>query len=166
MLASAKEHIICDIDGTIADLTHRLHYIKPEPGGKKDWRSFHANVIHDTPYRDVLEIMFALQTLNDTFHSKRKVWLVSGRMEYTRKDTEEWLDEYLWPWFDIAGLFMRPTDDYRDDAEIKEEILDTVLIPAGVTPETTLAVLDDRDRVVAMWRRRGFRVLQVAHGDF
>jgi len=29
-----------------------------------------------------------------------------------------------------------------------------------------LCVLDDRNRVVAMWRRRGFRVLQVANGDF
>ena len=35
--------IICDIDGTSADLGHMLNHIQKKP---KDWDSFHAGVIH------------------------------------------------------------------------------------------------------------------------
>ena len=58
---------------------------------------------------------------------------------------------------------MRAERDYRADDAVKEEILERDL---KLTPDEELCVLDDRDRVVAMWRRRGVRVLQVAQGDF
>ena len=38
--------IIVDIDGTIADCSHRLHYIK---GEKKDWNSFFKAAGKDKP---------------------------------------------------------------------------------------------------------------------
>ena len=44
--------IVCDIDGTIANLSHRLHFIQPEEGGKKDWDSFFAGVSDDEPKCD------------------------------------------------------------------------------------------------------------------
>ena len=36
-----QKAIIVDIDGTIGDLSHRLHHIK-NPEGKKDFDKFHA----------------------------------------------------------------------------------------------------------------------------
>ena len=38
--------IICDIDGTLADLHHRLHHIK---NGNKNWDAFFAEVKDDLP---------------------------------------------------------------------------------------------------------------------
>ena len=37
--------IIVDIDGTIADVRHRLHHVKD---GKKDWNAFHAELHRST----------------------------------------------------------------------------------------------------------------------
>jgi len=167
-------NIICDIDGTLADATHRLHYIQNKP---KDWTSFFAQVRNDAPHDDIRWIVDQLYFNPDSGENSVNLHLVSGRPERTREDTVTWLrDMLVWhPWVENAGyrltrvyyrLHMRKDGDRRADDIVKEEILDTALTPAGVTPTNTLAVFDDRDRVVAMWRRRGFRVLQVAPGDF
>jgi phosphoglycolate phosphatase-like HAD superfamily hydrolase len=149
-----KNTIICDIDGTIADLTHRLHHIHPSEGQRKNWAAFHAGVKDDTPHHDMHFILWAL------VRSGMRVIYVSGRNEASRKDTEAWLNREGFP---NGMLYMRADGDFRNDAIIKEEILDNHL---RLTPEDVLCVLDDRQRVVDMWRRRGFRVLQVAPGDF
>jgi hypothetical protein len=73
--------------------------------------------------------------------------------------TAEWLDRHS---IRYTRLFMRPDGDSRPDDILKEEILDRDILPHWI-PEMAL---DDRDRVVAMWRRRGIPCLQVAPGDF
>jgi hypothetical protein len=152
-----KDVIICDIDGTIADLSHRLHYIRPDhPAftGKKNWPAFHAGCAEDAPHEDVRLILWTLAPIG-----VREVVYVSGRNDVARSATEEWLRVHNFP---IGKLMLRVAGDYRSDDIVKEEILDRM----GLTPERVLCVLDDRQRVVDMWRRRGFRVLQVAAGDF
>lgn len=149
-----KRIIICDIDGTIADLTHRLHHIST-PGQKKNWDAFHAGVVDDAPHEDMRTLLRIL-TASITVSS---VVYVSGRNETARQATLDWLADH---WFPSGPLHMRSTNDRRDDAIVKEEILDRL----GLTPADVLCVLDDRDRVVAMWRRRGFRCLQVSPGNF
>src|ERR1700722_9162155 len=39
--------VIIDIDGTAANIDHRLHFVHPEPGKKKDWRSFSESASED-----------------------------------------------------------------------------------------------------------------------
>jgi len=39
-----KKAIIVDIDGTLADVEHRVHHVQNEP---KDWKSFNENMEHD-----------------------------------------------------------------------------------------------------------------------
>jgi hypothetical protein len=69
--------------------------------------------------------------------------------------------------FDSRGtiqseLFMRADGDYRPDDIIKEEIFF-----AKIAPNYNVRfALDDRNRVVSMWRRIGLTCLQVADGDF
>lgn len=157
-----KNTIICDIDGTIADLTHRLHYVRPSEGQRKNWAAFHACVAADTPHWDVQEILYSLsgkRFMTDKDSPKQIVY-VSGRNEASRAATMQWLYMYGFP---DGDLHMRADGDFRSDDIVKEEILDNHL---RLTPEQVLCVLDDRQRVVDMWRRRGFRVLQVAPGDF
>ncbi|HRK05135.1 MAG TPA: hypothetical protein PLW14_08580 [Chlorobiota bacterium] len=157
-----KTIIICDIDGTIADHSHRKHYVEPKvpEGGdegakkpRKNWVAFHAGVAMDAVHHDVRTILVLLSAAPDM-----RVIYVSGRMERSRADTYVWLRENDFP---EGDLHMRAENDFRSDDVVKEEIVDRL----GLSPADVLCVLDDRDRVVAMWRRRGFRVLQVAGLD-
>jgi hypothetical protein len=154
-----KKYVICDIDGTIADLTHRRKFVDGSLG-KKDWKSFHAAMDQDTPHYDIIELLEAF-----IFKETYTPIFVTGRYENKREVTQQWLTRHIY----LPGrwnLFMRPDDDFRQDDVVKEEIYERHLIPEGVNPHSTLFVLDDRDRVVNMWRRNGFRVLQVAPGNF
>ena len=49
---------IFDIDGTLADCSHRLHYIS---GENKDWDTFYKECVNDKPIMDVVEILWSLQ---------------------------------------------------------------------------------------------------------
>ena len=106
-------------------------------------------------------MLWALMRAEDVVNISRTVEViyVSGRMEVSRDATVQWLARHKFP---RGALHMRADGDYRRDDIVKEEILDRL----GLLPQQVLCVLDDRDRVVAMWRRRGFRVLQVAPGDY
>jgi hydroxymethylpyrimidine pyrophosphatase-like HAD family hydrolase len=142
--------IIFDIDGTLADLTHRRHWVTTKP---KNWPAFDKGIPFDTPHEDIIHLNHLLD------EAGHRIILVSGRSDRSRAQTLMWLSKY-----DVRfhGLMMRKDGDYRSDDIVKEEILDE-LLSQGYNPKM---VFDDRDRVVAMWRRRGIRTLQVAPGDF
>jgi len=141
--------IIFDIDGTIADLTHRLHYIAKKP---KRWDLFFKECINDKPITDIL-------ALYDMFNARGiPMILVSGRSDEVRAETEEWLRRNQ---ITYDQLHMRKAGDYRPDWVVKEEILKTHLKDIPIR-----YVFDDRNQVVAMWRRNGIRCLQVADGKF
>ncbi len=90
---------------------------------------------------------------------RASIVLCTGRQEQHRAVTEEWLARHHVP---FAYLYMRPTEDYRDDTEIKAELL-TKILKDGWRP---IMAFDDRNKVVAMWRRLGVPCAQVAEGDF
>ena len=98
-------------------------------------------------------------------HVQHLVRLARGALAEREEDravTEAWLRDVAGVDGMYAKLYMRPAKDYRSDDIIKGEILDQ-MHEDGYDP--TMAV-DDRDQVVAMFRARGLRVLQVAPGDF
>lgn len=149
------KYIVCDIDGTCSNSTHRLHLIKNKP---KDWKKFNDLVGQDGVHEDIRELVWYL--MGNVHH--RLVYM-SGRLERTRAETMVWLSRNLFPPVNsVTSLYMRPNDDYRKDCVVKWELAQK----AGLTPENTFLVLDDRDQVVQMWRERGFRCLQVANGNF
>lgn len=145
--------VIFDVDGTLADCQHRIHWVRSNP---KNWAAFNQGMSKDPAHQDICDML-------RMFHGAGWTILIStGRSEDDRDVTEAWLR-------DVAGLgglwtklYMRPSRDYRPDNVVKSEILDQ-MIADGYNP--TIAV-DDRDQVVAMFRARGLRVLQVAPGDF
>ena len=85
--------------------------------------------------------------------------IVSGRTDDCFKETTEWLINNNIPFDD---LFMRKAGDTREDSIIKKEIFDNHL----KNRYNILAVFDDRNRVVSMWRSLGLTCLQVAYGFF
>lgn len=155
-----KHVIICDIDGTIADVRHRLRYIQNPDGTKKkkpDWDSFHAACVDDTPFLDVIRLVDALRIGTcGCGYGRLDLYFLSGRNDVARKQTEKWLDAHEFPHY--KALVMRKAGDRRPDTEIKLEMIREL----GLTPNDVLCIFDDRQCVVDMWRENGHRVMQVA----
>ena len=163
-----KEIIVCDIDGTIADLTHRLHYIKNPDGTKRskpDWESFHNICAYDKPKKRVIHVLHDLYDVGRGvgWHgSRRTIYFMSGRNERVRQVTIDWLKKHvvspsMMRHDGDPHLFMRSEGDRRDDVTVKREMFKKI----GLIPDNVVAVLDDRQGVVDMWREEGFLCLQV-----
>ena len=163
-----KNTIICDIDGTIADVRHRLHYIRNEDGSKKrykdtDWDGFNKACCADAPFMDVIQLVANAAKIGTL--DSLNLYFFSGRNEVVRAATITWLQTHAAlcgvNWYGDKEwdkhLIMRSEGDRRPDTQIKGEMADA----AGLTPENVLAVFDDRQCVVDMWREKGFRVMQV-----
>ena len=144
---------VFDLDGTLADQTHRRPYLdRPKP----DWDGYFDACPLDAPIAPVVATYRAL------WQSGAELWIFSGRSERVRPQTEEWLRRHVQR-VPSHHLMMRAVGDYRPDDVVKAEMLDRML------PEDRarlVAVFDDRDRVVRMWRSRGVQCYQVAPGDF
>lgn len=88
-----------------------------------------------------------------------RIILLSGRGEEYREQTEAWLDKHL---IRYDELHMRPAGDARRDDIVKAELFNQ-----HIRHRFHVRVsLDDRDRVVALWRRMGLPTWQVNYGDF
>lgn len=148
---AGKPVVICDLDGTLCDISHRLHFAQSEP---KDWESFFAGISQDALRLDVLNAVDEAQTINQA-----ELILVSARPETYRTETEEWLSKHQ---IKYTALIMRPAQDKRPDTEIKEEMYNKYLKGLNI-----VKVFDDRPRVIAMWREKGLDVEDVGNGvDF
>ena len=144
---------IFDLDGTVADLTHRLHFIT---GEIKDWDTFYKACYNDAPIFEVITIARALDTAGHT------IVYSTGRVTSVYEFTKKWLQKYRLPQCD--RVYMRPDGDHREDAVVKSELLDN--INADYANEKLGGIFEDRQQVVDMYRARGLRVFQVAKGDF
>jgi phosphoglycolate phosphatase-like HAD superfamily hydrolase len=148
---------LVDIDGTLADLSHRLHFIQQKPA---NWKAFFAACPDDSPIWDVID------TVNALSDSGANIILVTGRSEDVEEQTENWLDVYLNRW---SAMYMRKSGDHREDNIVKSELLDQIIAdqkPVGDENPKITGVFEDRQQVVDMYRARGLRVFQVAKGDF
>ena len=141
--------IICDVDGTLALHPQRGHY---------DTSKYDS----DIPNTVVLEVVRRFQIATNggpNGDGIPLVLVVTGRDEAYRQVTTEWLKKYV----SFDSLFMRPKGDIRRDSIIKRELFEAHIRDKY----NVLFVLDDRDRVVDMWRNElGLTVFQVAEGDF
>ena len=132
--------VIVDMDGTLADkITDRKF---------SDWE----RVGEDVPYDDIIDLVYILEKVY-------RILVVSGRMEAAREPTRKWLRKYAVPY---DCLYMRANGDFRSDEIVKEEIFHNEIEPHY----DVKFVIDDRNKVVKMWRRIGLRCLQVQEGDF
>ena len=84
----------------------------------------------------------------------------SGRPERTRQATVDWLQRHLG--LTPEALYMRGDNDRRADDIVKRELLARMRADRF---EPAFAI-DDRRRVVDMWRSVGLVCAQVAEGDF
>lgn len=133
--------IICDIDGTLAHMQDRDPY---------DYDKVDTDVVDKTT-KNILRVFYGT---NDY-----AILIVSGREDTCKHKTIGWLSKnYVM----YDELLMRKHGDYRPDEVIKKEIYDKHI----KDKYDVEFVLDDRNKVVKMWRGIGLKCLQVAEGDF
>jgi predicted secreted acid phosphatase len=143
-----EEIVILDIDGTLADISHRRHHVEKKP---KDWKAFFQNMSQDKAIHAIVRLC------NILYASELKILLCSGRSEEHRAETVQWLAENGVQYHD---LILRRDGDRRTDVIVKREML------AGLDKSKILFVVEDRSGVVEMWRSEGLVCLQCAPGEF
>lgn len=135
--------IIVDLDGTLAIHQGRDPY---------DCSRCEEDALN-------LAVDAVVDNLWHTGAGQYQILLVSGRDESCRTPTKTWLANHTIHW---DYLYMRATGDKRDDRIVKEEIYRQQI----EGKYNVLFVLDDRNKVVDMWRSLGLTCFQVAEGNF
>ena len=168
--AMKKNTVIFDLDGTLAIIDARR--AKSLSNDKMDWDVFFDpdNISLDKPNLPVIKMaqLFA----QDGF----KIVIFSGRNDRSFFTTKSWLTRNRVP---FHKLIMRPDKflkwgDKIADGNIAtqdmrfmpDEILKKHMLDLFVDINDVFLVVDDRDKVVKMWRDLGLNTFQVAPGDF
>lgn len=146
---------IFDIDGTLADCSHRLHHIQ---GEDKDWGAFYKECLEDQPIRDVVRLARALNGFVSCGNHNR-ILIVTGRPESCKETTLNWLDNYG---ITINGFFCRKNGDHRPDYIVKKEMYEKYI----KDDFEIVGVFEDRKQCVDMWRSLGLTCFQVADGEY
>ena len=153
--ASKRKAIIVDVDGTLALRNNRSPFdYEKACGDNADFR--------------MCRIIKSLIESDDMY----EVFFLTGREDIgeCRRITVEWIHNHVYRKQGHNGflpkdnwtLLMRSEGDHRSDEVVKKEIWEEKIKPWY----DVVAVFDDRDRVVKMWREQGLLCLQPYYGDF
>lgn len=130
--------IIYDLDGTTAlNPGHRSYYDDT------------SAVLLDTP-NQLLQWVFSSLSICVQIHYVA----VSGRKDTCYRETRQWLDKYKFP---CNSLYMRKSEDSRQDSIIKKEIYEEHI----KDKYDVLCVFDDRPQVLKMWTELGLYTFNV-----
>lgn len=131
---------VFDIDGVVADVRHRLHFLERRP---KDWPGFFAAAVRDTGLAEGIERVRAAAAEHEI------VWL-TGRPSSLRAVTRRWLDDRELPG---TELIMRGGRDFRPAPVLKVAELNRL------RPRQVELFVDDDAKVAAAASGAGFPVL-------
>ena len=186
--------VVFDIDGTLSNPGHRLHFIQPKgedcsvcdswggnlPGArvhdrdhtrsgsctyaKKDWDGFFAACGDDTPIPINVKLCQELMLAGHTL----EFW--TGRREAERDTTVEWLNKHVVT-REICLNLLAPLYEYegitlkmRKDGDRRPDYVLKMEFIDWNHPPDI--IFEDRSRVVKAYRELGLTVFQVAEGDF
>ncbi|MCH9816384.1 MAG: hypothetical protein K0U64_08020 [Actinomycetia bacterium] len=140
--AATKPGVVgIDIDGVLADPTHRLHFLA---GRRKNWRGFFSGCGDDAPLPIGIALVKELQA------EGLGIVYVSGRPERLRATTLEWFARHGLP---TAPMQLRPMGDFQPAPEWKLQVYREIATEFDVR-----LVVDDDVRVVKTLTDAGFPV--------
>jgi hypothetical protein len=130
---------VVDIDGVLADASHRQHHLDSRP---RDWDAFFAAVGGDAPIAEGVSLVLELA-------EDHEVVLLSGRPESTREETLAWLRRVGVP---FSRLLLRRDSDRRPAPAMKAAVLGRLGSPSGIA-----VVVDDDAAVIERVTAMGYR---------
>ncbi len=143
--------VVVDLDGTITDCSHRVHLAQAGL-----WEEFNAACTED---RLRLDVALVLSSLEKDY----EIMIVTGRDNKHRKITWDWLASHG---ISAQIILMRPSGDFRPDAEVKIGLLETFFGNKAAVLNSVMLCLDDREKVVEALRNYGLKCWQVRQGDY
>lgn len=135
-----RDAFVFDVDGTLA--------CRNDTRGPFDF----SQCIEDNVNEAVKNVLLALYPFF-------KIIILSARGDDHRNMTEWWLRTHEIPYNE---LHLRTAGDQRADHIVKWELYQIHIDPFF----NVMAIFDDRNGVVDMWRSHGLQCFQVADGDF
>lgn len=136
-------YLLFDVDGVLADCTHRLHY-----ADDKDYGKFYGDkqMSDDTPIDGGWELLRILTTTDDYTKEGYKLIIITGRPQYKEKLTRMWLEYqntqgFYFPMID--GMYMRSKGDYRPSSVVKRELVQNFLVDFSPKENDTIIFIDD-----------------------
>jgi hypothetical protein len=128
-VTSLPDLAVFDIDGVLADVRHRLHYLEQRP---RNWVDFFGTLLDDPPLGDGVTLAGQLAEDHDVAY-------FTGRPEWTRAATERWLRRHELP---AGEVFMRSSFDRRPARLVKPALL------RQLARNRQVALVVDDDRLV------------------
>lgn len=108
--ATRNDYILVDLDGTLADTTHRRCLIDKGREGGPDWRAYSLACLDDPP---IAEMVWLVGALDDGTTS---IVIMSGRDEAARQLTKDWLNAHG---VGYHRLLMRAAGDRTRNVDLK-----------------------------------------------
>lgn len=143
-----KDTIIIDLDGTLSNVAHRRHFVQ---GKRRNYEAFHA-LLGSDPVNEWCKAI-----MRQFWHGGYEVIIVSARPASYEAPTRKWLEANG---VAFNALYLLHSDnDNTPDQELKKAWL------TKYGKENILFIIDDRQKVVDMWRAEGLVCLQCDRWD-
>jgi len=141
-----QDCIIVDCDGTLSIRGSRSPY---------DFSKVREDKVNE-PIKNLVNFLSS-----DIFNEDKslRVFIFSGRDDVSIGDTKIWLKENQ-IYYDF--IYMRETGDKRSDEIVKQELYEQYV----KGKYNVLYIIDDRKKVIDMWRKLGLTTLDVAGNTF
>lgn len=146
------KYIICDLDGTLFNVEHRLPLLQ-NCRNEEDYDKFHAAHVNDTINENILGILNTYMMLKNSV----KFIFVTGRHEKFRESTVKQLDDLVFS-PEQYTLYMKSSYEMYTPNFVTT-VLEDLAIKCGL--DNILFVLDDRPATVKLYREAGLTCLQV-----
>jgi len=150
MLTKTKECVIFDLDGVLADVRHRLHYLCQEP---KHWERFFAASVKDPVFPSTKKLYMQL-------NYKWDIFIFTARPNRYRMITEYWLRQHG---FYCEALFMCPDElEGTSPHLVKKQMLKDI----RARKYEPIMVFEDSSINIAMFRAEGITCFQLPDEDW
>ena len=161
------KYIICDLDGTLFNLDHRLDMLA-RCRNEDDYDRFHQRHIDDTVNRKVLNILYSYHNLADMECDSFRTIFITGRHRKFRSSTVKQIEdlgfvlckrvrEFSTPLF-VFDLYMKPSYKLYTPDYVKRTVKRII---ARYGSDNCCFVLDDRPSTIKVYRDLGLLCLQV-----
>lgn len=147
-----KPAIILDLDGVVADSSHRLKY-----ADIRDWDTYDILTDYDTTYEWSDLLIEMIQVYNSIMACQVKLIFITARGNRARCATKDWLLVNFGLKSNDYVLYMRPDGDKSEDCVLKQTLYEAFVKDSY----DVRFVIEDKLSNAIMWRKNGLVCLHM-----